>query len=930
MERAALSVVTKFGVLLVDELQEIRGVRKIVVHLMDELDTMNAVLRMLSEADESTVDHLVRAWTKQVREIAYDSEDCIDIYWIRIRRPIPFLQWPRYQFQKVLLRRTLAADIRDLLDRITAVNECRARYGIDREELRRSACFAPVSAASVSARALRRADDPDQFVGIREEARTLAKAVSKNDDEHDRKLKVFSILGFGGLGKTTMAMEVCRQLVGDFQHQALVSVSQAFDGGKDTEGLLLRILQQIEPQNTSEMAAERLLKELLNEKRYLIVIDDVWSLQAWEAICIRLPKNNHGSRVIVTTRIETVAKAASGSDASVHQMKPLIAEASEILFLKTVFGSMEKHTCPSKLKETMDKILKKCGGLPLAIVSIASLLASYNSADSIEVWTRVSNSIGFQMENHPTLEGMRQLLSVSFDCLPHHLQACMLYLSIFPEDYVIEKVRLLYRWIAEGLVAEKRGLTLFEIAKDYYNDLVSRSMIIEHERTTLDTLHPYGSWKVETCQVHDMMLEVMVSKSVETNFVSLIGRQYGEMSHGKVRRLSIHGDCDTVKKVEQRRARHGIEAMELEHVRSLTTFQSEGGLSKLLDRLVEFKLLRVLDLQDCRALQNKHMRYVCRLYLLRFLSLRGTRISNMPNEIGDLEHLESLDVKNTAIAKLPQTVTKLTKLERLIAAYQWNFPQGIGNMKALREVEHAFIEGGKGIDAALEIGELQQLQVLTLKVDRGDIEFMRAVASSLKKLYSLRVLSLENQYSTPHQETKDIKEHISSLPPLLRSLTFPVTISRLPEWIPSLTHLVEFYAAVTDQSNEILDALCNLPNLQILILRLYHYAGQELLAGTTHNFPMLRSLNLFMSGENIESIGFGIGSMAKLEILELNLNFLKRSINFVGIENLKNLKEFKLRGGIDGESAQVAVEQVKTENENRTEFNQIKMVVEEW
>jgi disease resistance protein RPM1 len=124
-----------------------------------------------------------------------------------------------------------------------------------------------------------------------------------------------------------------------------------------------------------------------------------------------------------------------------------------------------------------------------------------------------------------------------------------------------------------------------------------------------------------------MMLEVMVSKSQEANFVSLVGRQYrGGLPGGKLRRLSVHGNDDKdkhtsspnqKKEVEQRlHARYGgIEVMNLQHVRSLTSFQSEG-LDKLLDRLGEFKLLRVLDLEDCDALQNKHMRDICRMYLV--------------------------------------------------------------------------------------------------------------------------------------------------------------------------------------------------------------------------------------------------------------------------------------------------------------------------
>jgi disease resistance protein RPM1 len=293
----------------------------------------------------------------------------------------------------------------------------------------------------------------------------------------------------------------------------------------------------------------------------------------------------------------------------------------------------------------------------LAIVSIASLLASYNSAESVEMWERVSKSIGSHMESHPSQEGMKQVITLSYDYLPHHLKACMMYLSTFPEDYVIANDRLLYKWIAEGLVAEKRGLTLFDVAEEYINDLIRRNMI-QQDNMLMVRYYLLSSQKmmshktfglhekmVETCQVHDMLLEIIVSKSKEANFVSLVQQQYGGgLPHGKVRRLSVHGNDDynedehsspnkrNKKEVEQhcRRARHGgIEAMNLQHLRSLTTFQSEGlGLDKLLDRLDEFKLRRVLDLENCKALQDKHMRDVYRLYLLRFLSLRNTEISD--------------------------------------------------------------------------------------------------------------------------------------------------------------------------------------------------------------------------------------------------------------------------------------------------------------
>ncbi|CAD6248477.1 unnamed protein product [Miscanthus lutarioriparius] len=871
---------------------------------------MNAFLRMISEADQSAIDHLVREWEKQVRELAYDAEDCADTYWLRVRRPMAppqlphiIVKWPKYQLEKLLLRRTLAAYVKALLARTTTVSERRVHYGNDRAALPRSPWLAPVSAAaSVSANALGRDDPDDQFVGIREQVDTLAERIKADDD--DRSLKVFSIVGSGGLGKTTLAVELCRQLEADFQRQALVSVSQAFDGGKDMKGLMATVQADCEPER----------------RWYLIVIDDVWSIPAWEAIRVRLPENKCSSRIIVTTRIETVAKASSVSKDLVHHIKPLDLDDSKKLFVKRVFGSMG-GTCPDGLKDIMDSILKKCGGLPLAIVSIASLLASYNSAESVEMWIKVSNSISSQMESHPTLEGMRQMITLSYDYLPHHLKACMMYLSTFPEDYVIAKDRLLYRWIAEGLVAEKRGLTLFDVAEEYLNELISRNMIQPDKlRVTRKTLQAEMG---EACRVHDMMLEVMVSKSQDANFVSLVGRQYGGRSPcGKVRRLSVHANDDNErvsqnKGVEQRyHARHGIEAMNLQQVRSLTIFQSEG-LEKLLNRLGEFKLLRVLDLEDCKALQDKHMRYVCRLYLLRFLRLTGTRISEMPSEIGDLEYLESLDV-GSRMYMLP-TVTKLHRLERLRVPW-WTLPWGLGNMKALREVDWAQLKGD--VQVAREIGELQQLQVLYITVvEEPEEEFSGVLCSSLSKTCALRSLHL---YSG---RTLDSLLHVSSPPPLLQHLTMMGPISQFPDWISSLKHLAEFSVEWAKlAADQLLYSLCKFPSLQSIRLGMRSCRDRELVARTTHSFRALRILDLYLAGEHPEVVEFEQGSMTKLETLLLKFSDKERRV--VGIDNLKSLKEVKLSGWENNPSLQRALQQLKEENKNRPESSQIKVVVQ--
>lgn len=157
-------------------------------------------------------------------------------------------------------------------------------------------------------------------------------------------------------------------------------------------------------------------------KRYLVVIDDLWSIPAWEILKVAFPSNTLGSRLIVTTRIVDVAASCVPSDGRIYHMEPLDAHQSKSLFIKR---------CDVLFEDVVDGILEKCGGLPLAIICISGLLASKPPVK--EDWIKVRDSIGSQVER------LNMILRMSYNDLPRHLKTCLLYLSIYPEDHIIER-----------------------------------------------------------------------------------------------------------------------------------------------------------------------------------------------------------------------------------------------------------------------------------------------------------------------------------------------------------------------------------------------------------------------------------------------------------------------------------------------------------
>jgi len=274
-----------------------------------------------------------------------------------------------------------------------------------------------------------------------------------------------------------------------------------------------------------------------------------------------------------------------------------------------IFGKEDKAKhidVDEQLTEISDRILKKCAGVPLAVVTIASLLAS-KRRNKLE-WYDVCNSIGARLEENNVVKDMRKIMSLSYYAMPSHLRTCLLYLSMFPEDYEINKGHLICLWIGEGFIQpSKQERSLFEIGESYFNELVNRSMI--------QTKYDSYSGTIDSCRVHDMVLELICSLSGEENILTIWNHVDHSSVSEKVRRLSLQ-NC---------KAGHGIPmaTMNTKHVRSVVVFPPAIG---HVPALPNFRVLRVLDLEYCDLRQDYSLRYLGNLLHLRYLGLCRTRI----------------------------------------------------------------------------------------------------------------------------------------------------------------------------------------------------------------------------------------------------------------------------------------------------------------
>jgi hypothetical protein len=260
---------------------------------------------------------------------------------------------------------------------------------------------------------------------------------------------IVAIVGPDGLGKTTLAGKVYRseRIRRSFEARSWVRVSR----GHTEAGLLSQVVDSFGGYTTGgESVADlgRTLARLVEKKRCLLVLDDVWYGGVWEDVLRRpFERAGRGSKVLVTTRHSSIAREVGAGH--VHRVKKLGADDSWLLLRSA--ARVVDEAAASALNDVGERIVYKCGGVPLAIKVVAGVLRT--RATSPYEWAEVHASLAWSVKGLPD-DAMKPLY-LCYDDLPCHLKQCFLYCSMFPSDLGVDRHVLVQRWISEGFVRGK-------------------------------------------------------------------------------------------------------------------------------------------------------------------------------------------------------------------------------------------------------------------------------------------------------------------------------------------------------------------------------------------------------------------------------------------------------------------------------------------
>ncbi|KAJ1277154.1 hypothetical protein BS78_05G272900 [Paspalum vaginatum] len=861
-----------------EEVSMLLGVSEEITELGGKTETMEAYM---ADAERRHVNDVrVQKWVSKLKSALYEATDVLELCQLdteeaQEKKAPGCLQPLLFCLRNPSVAHGLGDRIKKLNASLDSIHKEMADFEfvkLDAYKLRTPRCDAAAHSRTTTSLL-----DESAVVGDAIEVETKAVVQELLDDEPA--IKVVSITGPGGMGKTTLVKNILndKEIQEEFSSKIWLSVTEKYNA-RDllSSAITLAAGGEKDPRGNQEVLTH-ILVNTLSAGKFLLVMDDVWSNMPWADVLqspvLKAGHRQPGSRVIITARNQHLVKDM-GAAYCLRHVKPLSDEDAWSL-LKKQLPDVGGERALDRLKDIGIEIIRNCDGLPLAIKAIGGLLRMKRATE--HEWKVVLHDPSWKTDITHT--DLNSALRLSYEDLSPAVKQCFLYFSLIPKGFYMARGDVIGMWNVEGFLEmspsiEGRWKEMEGIGISYYQDLIARNLI-EPEG------EDYGQGP--RCAMHDIIRSFARYMAKEEALVNGSGQISSLVSSPKLRHLCIEGT----------ESESNSEASIVPDWSSI--FEKQEFLRSLIicDRMKferntsdcwfsRFPSLRVIFLFESES--DRFLWSLGKLKHLRFLLLWRTDVSRLPDEIGKMRFLEHIHIQKCGNfdGQIPSSMLKLERLRYLSIVQDTNFtvPKGFSGLTSLRMLRDFPVQIDEKWCSLQEVGSLSLLRTLEL----GNLGVVPssslAAMAKIRDKEQLRSLTLRcyvsddegpNIDEVTEEDFQQVEEVFNELcpPPQLQELYIRGYIGcRLPRCMctpdPGVSSSMDFNSLTNlvlshlPFCRELPNGLCRLPSLETLdiffalAVRCIGAEFQRLQTGGSSNdimaarmsFPRLQSLDL--------------------------------------------------------------------------------------
>ncbi|XP_026428217.1 putative disease resistance protein RGA1 [Papaver somniferum] len=828
--------------------------------------TLKEIALVTEDAEtKQATEMAVGVWLGRLKDVAYDADDVLDEFLYE------FMREPKDK-DSVAFSLTITQKVKDINCKLNDISRDEVFFQLQPSTVRIPAdqsCLKRYQLASSLV------DDGSEIIGRENDKSEIIKmltidTVSPSSSSessllsenyiHKEKISVLSLVGVGGIGKTTLAQLVYKDELIKIHFEKFVWVCvKDFHVSKILQKILEftvpftfdddSIVHQSPRNDIFDVSNFKnlvhLVEQELRGKKFLLVLDDLWneSVTEWNELRSILNVGAHGSKILVTTRSRVVEYNVRGLFPP-YNVKHLSDDECLSIIRMKAFSPGGALQLPI-MSEIGKEISKKCAGLPLAAIFFGNLMYLHNTET---YWSKVRDDVGLNTSDNPN--DIIPILKLSYDILPSHLKQCFSYTSIFPKGWEIEKDKLVQLWIAEGFLQPfiaGSQQSMEDIGNDYFQSLLRRSFFEVVKRDKLGEILLF--------KIHDLLVDLARS---------VLGRdELMILDASEMKSTCFQKDIENASEVRRLHLIFDEYTSEtfFRDTRKLRTVIACGSTNMELGHLVGNKCLRVISLQNFyhkrkripyrvqSSLKFMHLRYldlsgfhfeytinqvsidelynlqtlvlsycfgvqiilggIIFLKKLRHLNLSYSDVEFLPGSITSLARLQTLNLSHCIrFEELPDDIGSLEHLKSLILSSTGitELPDSLTLIRNLRRLE---IDGcGKLKSLPRRLGELTQLRCLDLTLT----EVIGLPESCAQNLSNLEIVNLGTKCELP-----DEIKNWSKLKSFIHFGRLGV-YNTLPRGIESLTCLQELRPYMVGEEDVEIEKLANLKSLEVLYI----------------------------------------------------------------------------------------------------------------